>query len=78
MKTETIYAKEVAFNYEAGTGGDAGLGFAGYCPDCGGKVNVAEHQWWDSHCECGYNWHLESIKVTAEKEIVKVKKEKRL
>ncbi|KKK97094.1 hypothetical protein LCGC14_2656220, partial [marine sediment metagenome] len=38
--------------------------------DCGGSITVAQHQWWDSICDCGVSWGL-SIKVTAEKEIKK-------
>lgn len=68
-KTKTIYAEDVEFNYEGGTGGDAGLGFNAKCPDCRDSINVAEGQWWDSICSCGYKWCLSSIKVEAEKEI---------
>ena len=67
---KTIYAQDIDFNYEAGTGGDAGLGFTARCPDCGDTcINVAEHQWWESICSCGLNWRL-SISVVAEKEEV--------
>ena len=63
----TIYAKDIEFNYEAGTGGDAGIGFKAKCPDCDGSINVAEGQWWDSICECGYKWDL-CITIEADKD----------
>ena len=73
MEQYKIYAAEdILFNYEAGTGGDAGLGFIANCPICKMTVRVAEHQWWTSICSCGLHWKL-NIEITAEKEIVKVK-----
>jgi len=65
---KTIYAEDMEFNYAAGTGGDAGIGFNGRCPECKAEVNVAQHQWWDAVCECDYQWHLN---ITIEAEIKK-------
>ena len=67
---KTIYAEDVEFNYEGGTGGDGGLSFKGFCPECNYQVIVAEHYWQKSLCDCGLNWKL-SIEITAEKEKIK-------
>lgn len=48
--------------------GDAGQGFNGNCPKCGWEIHVAESQWWESKCSCGYVWHLELRIVTDEDE----------
>ena len=38
--------------------GDAGICLTGYCPKCGDRVEVAEHQWWRSICSCRIEWSL--------------------
>ena len=60
-----IYAEDITpFD---NMGSDAGAGFDAKCPDCKAVIQVSEHQWWDSICECGLKWKL-SIIATAEKE----------
>ncbi len=64
---KTIYAEDIQFNYEGGTGGDAGIGYYGRCPECKAEVKVTENQWWGEVCECGYQWQL-NVKIEAEKD----------
>ena len=51
-----------------GSCGDAGQGFTGNCPKCGQEIQVAEHQWWKSKCECGYVWHLD-LRIISDEEV---------
>lgn len=41
-----------------GAGGDAGVTYKMRCEDCGDEITVAEKQWWDTKCSCGYVWSL--------------------
>lgn len=52
---------------EAASHSDAGQGFKGYCPKCRDEINVAEMQWWESKCSCGYVWYL-SLKIITDDE----------
>ncbi len=61
--SKTIYAD----NIEHAEQSDAGESFHAQCPECKGSVHVAESQWWDSICECGYTWRL-SISIEAEEQ----------
>lgn len=76
-----IYAADVSVdgNWPA----DAGYGFIGKCPICGHTIHVAESQWWETRCSCGYTWILD-IKIvgikdgdTQEKNKMQSKRQKR-
>ena len=49
--------KQYDLDFES-SGGDAGVIYTMRCEDCGDKINVAEYQWWDTKCSCGYRWSL--------------------
>jgi len=51
------------------SGGDAGDCYTITCPQCGGRINWAEHGWWEPVCSCGYEWRVEvSIKAYGNKQ----------
>lgn len=46
---------------------DSRITFKAQCPECGEQFRVAESQWWEPRCDCGYIWCLE-INIYTEKE----------
>jgi hypothetical protein len=46
---------------------DAGsFGIQFICPKCNDTLRLAEYGWWDTTCECGYDWDFKII-ITGEK-----------